>query len=400
MTWPARGRVIPGEYEAVATLDSSRQPRSLRGAVEGPARSFRASAYVGDPEEDVRQEEAARRSLLASVSEVASLARACLDAAPLTTASDARAKTERRALLSRADARLDELERKLSAELPPVVFAPRLPDLVETVATTVRTFRTALRCEAWHDVDRGMEPPGFLDRSRRPAPPFVTLREVGLESSRVQAELESSRAAPAHGAVALDRLVRTATNLAHVLERQDGASDEERRASRARSGRVVLLARELAGDAAACALAGDAQTLKDVARGIEDALAAPTDEKRRPILAALVSRLAAIEGRVEAERARQRGRVSELARALTHAASEVRTLADRESWRRTLDETSARVAALPDRANELVPGARAQLDLAARALRARDGADRTRAPYLDSVARQALSRVRGLLPPE
>src|SRR5438128_1259630 len=65
LSWEASGAVLPGEYEVVATIESSRQPRTLRGAFPGAARVLRAHAYVGEPEADVADEEALRRALLA-----------------------------------------------------------------------------------------------------------------------------------------------------------------------------------------------------------------------------------------------------------------------------------------------------------------------------------------------
>src|SRR5690349_12096308 len=40
VSWETRDLVLPGEYEAVATIESSRQPRTLRAALPGPARVF------------------------------------------------------------------------------------------------------------------------------------------------------------------------------------------------------------------------------------------------------------------------------------------------------------------------------------------------------------------------
>src|SRR5581483_2926151 len=97
--WPARARVLAGEYEALAVIDSSRQPRSIRGALPGPIRRYGTMAYVGDPDACVTEEEAVRRTLIADAAAIASVARQLADASPLTTASDASARAARRQLL-------------------------------------------------------------------------------------------------------------------------------------------------------------------------------------------------------------------------------------------------------------------------------------------------------------
>lgn len=406
MTWLSRARVVAGEYEAVATLDSSRQPRTLRAALPGAARSLRATAYVGEPTADVAEEELARRTLLADASAVASLSRECVEAAPITTASDALARSSRRALLSRVEAQLDEVERRVSTSLPPAVFAARLPDLHETLAMTIRTFRESLRVEAWHDVDCGMEPPAFLDRSKRPQPPFVTLREVSIEATRVQAELEASRAGRARGPRSLDRLVRQTSLLVADLARGEAAvTDDERRARRARRARLQTLARELAADPVASSIAGGGEALRALAVDLEE-LAATPDDKRPTKRRGVDAHLAAIEVRVTEERARRRAEIDALARSAQKLQEDLKRLPRDEraadehaAWRRSVQDLRGTIAALPDRGNEFFPGVRGQLELVTRALLARETAEGLRVVYLETVIRQALEKVRSAAPP-
>ncbi len=411
MTWLTRARVLPGEYEAVATVDSSRQPRAIRAFVPGAARSVRAIAYVGEPDADVGEEELARKNLLADASAIAALSKECVEAAPVTTVSDAAARTAKRNLLGRSDALLDGLERRIGQMLPPSVFAARLPDLHETLAMTIRTFREALRVEAWHAVDCGMEPPAFLEGTKRPQPPFVTLREVAVEAVRVQAELEGSRAGRAHGPRALEKLVRQTTGLAQDLGRADSsASEDEKRARKARRVRTQTLARELAVDAQASTIAGGGDTLKAIAVELEELAAAPED-RRLARRRALDARAEAIDARVTEERGRRRVEVEELVRVAQKLQEDVKRLTpvpskgedpareERLAWRRAVEALRSAAAALPDRGSEFFPGVRSQLDLAARALLARDTADGLRASYLDGVIRDALAKTRNALPP-
>jgi hypothetical protein len=399
MLWPVRARVLPGEYEAVATLDSSRQPRALRKAMPGPARSIHIHAFVGDPEADVAEEEVVRHALLADAALVTSLTRECMDAAPLTSTSPPAGRSERRAFLSRSDALLDQLERRLESIMPPAVFAARLPDLEEMLLTTVQSFRKALLVEAWQDMDQGMDAPDFVDRDKRPQPPFVTLREVSIESARVNAELDFSRAGTARGPRSLEKLVRQATALSGLLEHRERDPDEDgARATSARRARAVTLARELARDPCASSIAGGADALKGIASALE-ALAAAPEEKRREAKRALDAALAPVAARVADERARRRAEVDEIARSLQQRSDELKTLARdrRGEWERSVGELHAAIGALPDRSTEFFVGVRAQLDLAARALIARETADAAKARYLENVLVEAVKRVKTAL---
>ena len=399
MLWPVRARVLPGEYEAVATLDSSRQPRVLRKALPGPARSIHVHAYVGDPEADVAEEEVVRHTLLADAALVTSLTRECMDAAPLTSASAPAARAERRAFLSHSDALLDQLERRLESIMPPTVFAARLPDLEEMLLTTVQCFRKALLVEAWQDMDQGMEAPDFVDRDKRPQPPFVTLKEVSIEAARVQSELDFSRAGMARGPRSLEKLVRQATALSGLLEHKERDPDDDgARATSARRARAIALARELALDPCACSIAGSTDALKGVASALE-ALAAAPEEKRREAKRALDAVLVPLAARVTEERARRRTEVDEIARALQQRSDELKTLArdHRDEWQRSVSDLRAAIGGLPDRSTEFFIGVRAQLDLAARALVARESADAAKARYLENVLVEAVKRVRTAL---